>query len=269
MNRRAFLVAFAIATVGTVMLVLYMRHFEEDTSGGEPIELLTILRPVARGAAITEEMLATRRVPLAYVENRAIRARERAKVIGLRTSTALSAQQTLMWTDLTVTTEDRDLSSLVQPGKRAITIRAGAGDETAGNILIRPGDYVDVLTTTEPRGEERDSGKRSIVLLQKVLVLAVGLATRGAAKADSDSSRSGDKLLTLSLSLQDAQLLGLALDKGRVNVALRNPNDQQVLESAPELKAAALYDVQSRDTQAKPALAGRSDKPVRIEGVFR
>src|SRR6185369_245271 len=130
------------------------------------------LRPIERGKMITEDMLTTRSVPLAYVEDRAIKAAERSKVLGLQTSVAIFPQQTLMWTDLAITTEDRDLSSLIQPGKRAVAVRASTGsDDTRGNQLIRPGDYVDVIATF--RGEA-DSDQSSAVLLQRVLVLAVG-----------------------------------------------------------------------------------------------
>jgi pilus assembly protein CpaB len=265
MNTKPLLIALMLALFGTALLALYMHRFEVEMSGGDRVELLAIVKPIERGAKITDEMLSSRSVPAAYVEDRAVKAIERSKVLGLESATALSPQQTLMWTDLAITTEDRDLSSLVQPGKRGITVRAAAGMEsTQGNALIHPGDYVDVIVTMGSEGQ--DSHESSIVLLQRVLVLAVGQETQAAKTVDNkrDSGSRRDKLLTLSLSLPEAQLLALALERGRLSVAVRNAKDPAVQSDIPDLKASALFDTKARsDVQHPPGNSG----PIRIEGT--
>ena len=131
MNRRALLVALAIATMGATLLFFYLRRFEQEVSGGERVRLLTTVRPIDRGAVITEDSLAVREVPQAYVEDRAIKAIDKAKIVGLRVGLGVAAQQTLMWTDLSVASEERrDLSSLVQAGNRAMSIRASNDDKS-------------------------------------------------------------------------------------------------------------------------------------------
>lgn len=265
MNRRAFVVSLVMALLGTALLLLYLRKFEREMSGGEPVELLMVQKPIERGKIITEDMLTTRQVPLAYVEDRAIKAVERGKVLGLQTSVALYPQQTLMWTDLAITTEDRDLSSLIQPGKRAIAVRASTGqDDTRGNQLIRPGDYVDVIATLH--GDQNQGESSSAVLLQRVLVLAVGSETQSVAdpKTRDEPSWKRDKQLTLSLSLPEAQLLSLASERGRLSVAVRPPSDPGTLDDLPDLKASALLDTKVRqDVQRRPTGQG----PVRIEAA--
>jgi pilus assembly protein CpaB len=263
MNKRALVVSLIMALVGTALLLLYLRKFEREMSGGEPVELLMVQKPIERGKTITEDMLTTRSVPLAYVEDRAIKAAERAKVLGLPTSVALYPQQTLMWTDLAITTEDRDLSSLIQPGKRAIAVRASTGqDDQRGNQLIRPGDYVDVIATLH--ADQSQGEPSSAVLLQRVLVLAVGSETQSIAdpRTRDEPSYRRDKQLTLSLSLPEAQLLALASERGRLSVAVRPPSDPGTLDDLPDLKASALLDTKVRaDVQRRPAPQG----PVRIE----
>ena len=263
MNKRVFVVSLVMALLSTALLLLYLRKFEREMSGGEPVELIMVKKPLERGTTITEDMLTTRSVPVAYVEDRAIKAVERPKVLGLQTSVALYPQQTLMWTDLAITTEDRDLSSLIQPGKRAIAVRASTGqDDTRGNQLIRPGDYVDVIATFH--GDHNQGEQSSAVLLQRVLVLAVGSETQAVAdpKTREDSGWSRDKQLTLSLSLPEVQLLSLASERGRLSVAVRPPGDPGTLDDLPDLKASALLDTKARaDVQRRPATQG----PVRIE----
>lgn len=262
MNKRALVVSLVVAVLGTALLLLYLRKFEREMSGGEPVELLMALKPIERGKVITEDMLTTRSVPLAYVEDRAIKAAERSKVVGLQTAVALFPQQTLMWTDLAITTEDRDLSALIQPGKRAITVRAATGqDDTRGNQLIRPGDYVDVIATFS--AETENSEQSSAVLLQRVLVLAVGNETQSVAEAKTRDGQTWtrDKQLTLSLSLPEAQLLSLALERGRLAVAVRPPSDPGTVDDLPDMKASALLDTKARaDVQRRPVQG-----PVRIE----
>ena len=130
MNRRALVIAFIVSLLGAALLVFYLRRFEEEASGGEPVRLLLAVHPIEAGTLLTEEMLAVRAVPRAYVEDRAVLESERAKVVGLRIGHTVQAQQTLMWTDLAIAMEKgRNLSSLIQPGMRAVIIRARGRDD--------------------------------------------------------------------------------------------------------------------------------------------
>ncbi|HMI93360.1 MAG TPA: Flp pilus assembly protein CpaB [Polyangiales bacterium] len=255
-TRRALYLSLGLAVTGTILLLIYMRQFEQETSGGQRIELLVAVEPIARGTVVTGKMLATRSVPLAYVEDRAIKAVERAKVVGLTAANAIDTQQTMMWTDLDITTEDRDLSSLVQPGKRGVTVRAAGADDARGNALIRPGDYVDVITTMK---DDETQEERAVVLFQRILVLAVGSETQPSPepeKATGGRARS-DKQLTLSLSLQEAQLLALAVQRGRLMVAVRGPNDIGITRDVPDLLASALREAESRQpSQKTPSKTG-------------
>jgi pilus assembly protein CpaB len=242
---------------------MYMRRFERETSGGELIELLVAVKPIKRETVIKDDMLSTREVPIAYVETRAVQARDRAKVIGLPAEVSLEPQQTLMWTDLAINTEHRDLSELVQPGKRALTVLAGGSSDRDGNALIRPGDYVDVILTTV---DGTNSQRTSVVLLQRVLVLAVGTDTDliGMPSAEpAAGQRESDKALTLSLNLQEAQLVALAIQQGDLSVAVRPPDEPTILEDVPDMKASALLDSRQRTQVQRWA---RSTRPVKIEG---
>lgn len=267
MKSRALLVALAMAVVAALLLLLYMRQFETEMSGGERIPLLVAVKPVERGVTLTEEMLAERLVPAAYVEDRAIRAIDRNKILGLQLATAIQTQEIVMWTDLAITTEESALSSLVQPGKRAFTVRTSVGGDTRGNALIRPGDYVDVIVTLND--EQSAEGRRAVVLLQRIIVLAVGYDTKhDAVSADGRPSQasgsSEDKVLTLSLSLQESQLLALALEKGRLSVAVRNTSDQRITSEVPDLKTNALVDNHVRRTATAPT---RTNGPIRLESA--
>lgn len=259
MNRTAFLIAVLMAAVGAALLMLYVRRFEQEASGGPRVQLVIAVKPIERGKVLTEDMLVTREVPQAYVEDRAVKASEKAKILGLRLGTPLQAQQTLMWTDLVIASdEQRDLSSLVQPGSRAVTIRLPHDDTSVS--LIRPGDYVDVLAVL-PQNANNDN-RAAVVLLQRVLVLAMGLETSNESRTvDTNRPQLRAPLLTLSVNIQEAQLLALGAEKGRLAVALRNPDDQRVADKIPDLPSSALVDTQVRST----VQAIRKNGPVRLD----
>jgi len=243
MNKRALLISLVVGVVGVLLLLLYLSRFEQEASGGERVRLLMAVKAIEPGTSIQEDALTIREVPLAYVEDRAVKAVEKPKVVGLRLGTKVEANQTLMWTDLAIAADERrDLSSLVQPGARAVSIKAESGDKSFS--LIQPGDYVDVIASMPGADAEK---RNAVVLLQKVLALAVGLETAPEKITDSKDERR-EMVLTLSVSLQEAQLLSLASERGKLLVALRNPDDQTLLDGIPDMPSSALEDKVIRKT---------------------
>jgi pilus assembly protein CpaB len=259
-------ISMAIAMIGVGLLFLYVKRFERDASGGAPVTLLVATKPIEVGTVLTDAMLAPRDVPIAYVESRAVRASEKARVLGLRVSTRVQPQQTVMWTDMAITADDRrDLSSLVEPGMRAITVRAKGGGNDRANELIRPGDRVDLVLTTS--GATDKDPQVSKVLLQNVLVLAVGLDTgNDSAASDKHVGASHDSVLTLSLTIREAQIESLAAEKGRLSVALRNPDDVRVIDGLADVSFVSTPPTAAPD--ARPHAASAADAPagpVRLE----
>ena len=63
MNRNAMFASVAVASVGVMLLGVYIRQFQRETSGGEPIALLAMRQDVAAGVPLNEQMLVVRRLP--------------------------------------------------------------------------------------------------------------------------------------------------------------------------------------------------------------
>jgi pilus assembly protein CpaB len=260
-NKRALWIALGVTVIGAVLLGIYLRRFEQQASGGAPVALLVAVKPIEPGTLLNDDVLTVREVPAAYVETRAVRLSEKQRVIGLRVSSRVEPEQTLMWTDLAMTADDRrDLSALVQPGMRAMTIRPRtSGDHT--NQLIQPGDRVDVIVTTGDRGQES-----TIVLTQNVLVLAVGLDTGSDSGEKQHGATRGDAL-TVSVTIREAQLVSLASDRGRISVALRNPDDVRIVDGLVETTGSALVDARTPRAPAPTLTPAASSPaaPIRLE----
>jgi pilus assembly protein CpaB len=226
MDRRALILAFVVALLGVVLLVLYTKRYEREMSGGDKVKLLIAIKPIERGKPITDDQLSTREIPQAYVEDRAIKEVDKPKVLGLAVGTTVQAQQTLMWTDLATANEERrDLSALIVPGNRAFSIRTRRED--ASSAMVKPGDYVDVIAILpDPNQLGQSDARAAVVLLQKVLVLASGYETSPDAVDLASKERHGtESVLTLSMKIEQAQQVSVAMEKGGLTVVLRNPND--------------------------------------------
>lgn len=222
MNRRALGIAFLFALLGVFLLLLYQRRFETEASGGERIEVLVATKDIEPGTLITDEMIVTRKIPIAYTEDRAIKANEKNRLVGLKATTMVRTQQIILWTDIVSSGEERkDLSSLIRPGYVAMPIRLGNGDTSVA--LVKPGDYVDVFGILATANQDKPI---AVLLLQRALVLASGTDTSPLREVDpKGGGRPAENSVTLSVVARDAQILALASDKGRLAVVVRRADD--------------------------------------------
>lgn len=254
MNRKALLAALIAAGIGIAMLFLYMKRFEDEASGGAPVMVLMATQDIPLGAQLSESMIGQRGLPARYIEERHIRAADFRRIVGIRVSMGIKANESILWSDLATTSEQRrDLSALVRNGMRAITVRAGMNSAFGG--LLRPGDRVDVLLTADRPGAapsvsgDLTDARVTIPLLQNCIVLAVGRDTGGEASANSAGGSHGRSQgtttfnqVTLGTTVQQAQVLALAADRGQITLTLRNPDDIAVLDGLPETTAADIID---------------------------
>jgi pilus assembly protein CpaB len=190
-------------------------------------------------------MVSIREIPLAYVDERMIRENEKNKILGLKIGNTVKEGEVLMWADLTATDEKKDLSSLVLPGYRAVSIKAARDDTSIA--LIKPGDYVDVIGVLGANTAVNEA-KNAVVLLQRVLVLATGTDTSPEQAKDTKEANPylQENLLTLSLTLSEAQVLALAAERGRLAVAVRHPDDQARTSGIVDLNFNQIVDERER-----------------------
>lgn len=248
MNRTALLAALLVSALGVALFFLYMRRFEDEATGGAPIEVLMVTEDVAVNEPLTRQALAVKRLPQAYLEDRHIRASDQDRILGIRLGTSVRAGQSLLWTDLeTAAQERRDLSQLLRAGMRALTVRAGATSDFGG--LLRAGDRVDVLLTAiRPETEDEQV---TVPLLQNVLVLAVGRNTGGPGAGAGDEEDRRSKEVSIAVTLTQAAMVTHALLSGEIQLVLRNPEDLEVIEGVPDTTETDLIEAAVRRARAR------------------
>jgi pilus assembly protein CpaB len=108
------------------------------------------------------------------------------------------------------------LGALLNETKRAFTVRVDDVSGVAG--FINPGDHVDVLAQLPTKDNHEFFSK---AILQNIVVLTAGHTTE-------ESSDKKDKkpvlvtTVTLALNLEQAEILNLASNQGKIRLALRN-----------------------------------------------
>lgn len=108
------------------------------------------------------------------------------------------------------------LSLLLPEGMRAMTIKVNEVRGVGG--LVQPRDRVDILLTEKASATDKAAPRSTSVLLQDVLVMAIGqnTSTRNYKPTVANS-------VTVAVDLKDAQKLALAITVGHLSLALRNP----------------------------------------------
>src|SRR5882672_7718883 len=114
------------------------------------------------------------------------------------------------------------LSSLLEPGKRAVTVRVDDVRGVAGFIL--PGDFVDVVLIGEDPAIKREG--YSEILLQHVKVLAIDQLA-----SERQEQPTVPKAVTLEVTPEQAQKILLATNIGRLSLTLRQLADVNLAAS--------------------------------------
>ncbi|MGI6295654.1 MAG: Flp pilus assembly protein CpaB [Armatimonadota bacterium] len=109
----------------------------------------------------------------------------------------------------------KGLSAEVPAGMRAVSVGVDAVINVAG--FVQPGDHVDVVATYN-----RGDSAYSETILQNVELLAVGQKIKAGERETVQQER---KTATLIVTPDQAQLVTLAENQGKLRLVLRNPND--------------------------------------------
>ncbi|MGD9728096.1 MAG: Flp pilus assembly protein CpaB [Nitrospiraceae bacterium] len=123
------------------------------------------------------------------------------------------------------------VAAVMDPSKRAMAVKVNEVVGLPG--FVQPGDRVDVMATFEdPRDKGKDGQGRKAeitkVVLENTLVLATDTQME---RADGDEKPTAVKVITLEVSLDEAEKLAMAENGGKLRLALRSPLNPDVLKT--------------------------------------
>ncbi|WP_084419694.1 Flp pilus assembly protein CpaB [Henriciella litoralis] len=141
-----------------------------------------------------------------------------------RTLVSLEAGQLLVEDMLLAPGMRASMSTRIEPGYRAFTVRTTDVSGVGGFVL--PGDRVDVIFTENSDPQGSAANLVSKILAQNVEVLGVDL------NDDMTGENPGVfKTATLSVTLDQAQQLSVASQRGLLSFALRGSADEEFLQA--------------------------------------
>lgn len=229
MGSRTILLAVLALAAGIAAAIGVRRLAEQwqPPAAEETISVVTIRADVPRGEKIDAEDVNTVKWPKSKAPDGV--SEDRDKIVGRIALTPLFTGQPVFENMLAPPNTLAGLASLVPKGFRAFTILTPTiASGVAGFVL--PGNHVDVLLTVS--GASQDvGGPVTVTLLQSVEILAVDQLLD--APSENRVRTSSLKSVTLLVTPEQAAKLSLAQNKGTLELALRNPEDQSAAGNIP------------------------------------
>jgi pilus assembly protein CpaB len=219
MNRKRFLIiGFVAVFVGVIVSLQVYRTLQAATTNASraTVSVLVAAHDLRIGSRVGENDVRTITFQVAdpngFPKNIF---HDKSGVVGRVVTTAVDEGDLISAAKLADRNAESGLTSLIPPGMRAFPVRANDVQSIAGFVV--PGSRVDVLLTGQSAA---GPGRMATTILQDAKVLATDQ------HLDREpSNRSQPNVITLLVSLEDAQKLALATTEGHIQLVLRNPVD--------------------------------------------
>lgn len=213
MPNRGIAMLLLALVAGLSAVVLAARWIQQRTVGS-PSQIAVAQVDIRIGGRISSSMLSLVDWPVGSVPDGAFH--DLKALEGRVTRSGLQRGEPVLESRLAAEGTRGGLSAVVDPGKRAMTVRVNDVIGVAGFAL--PGSYVDVMVNLQS-----DSGRMhsvSKIVLERILVLAM----------DQDPDRDTTKpnvsnAVTLEVTPDQAEKLDLARSVGTLSLVLRNETD--------------------------------------------
>ena len=215
-NTRAIVMLGIAVLLGLVAVGLAVQWLGDKRGMGQKVAVAA--RDLQPGTELTPSAVTTIDWPAGQTPAGAFS--EPAQLDGRVLKTVMTRGEPVLESKLAPIGTKGGLSSVIDPGKRAITVRVNEVIGVAGFAL--PGNYVDILVNAQDEQQKPVSK----IVLEKILVLAVAQeATRDETKPKVVDA------VTLEVTPEEAEILDLARSIGTLSLALRNQLDQEPIET--------------------------------------
>ncbi len=212
-------VAVTCAVLASVLVVRYVRQREEEARRTridlQPVVIAKSDMPI--GTRLTESLVTVREWPKAGIPQAAVSKPE--AVLGRLVKGEIARDEPILEHRLfpkVLSGAPGIMSVIVPPGKRAMAV--GVNEVIGVSGFILPKDRVDVIATRTDQG----TSKSTETILQNVEVLAVGKRLEQEGKQNIEVPT-----VTMAVTPEQAERLALALQEGKIHIALRSIMDAQ------------------------------------------
>lgn len=219
MQRHRILLAFGIAWLSALLLSWWV--YQRTTAPQS--------REVALAVAAVKDLPVGKRVEAADLKFITVDRKDLPKgaflkaadVVDRAVTAPITASELVLEGKLAAKGGGEGLTALIEPGMRAISVQVNETSGVAG--FIQPGTRVDVLFTRI----FSNGDAATTTILQNVKVLAYGRQLEPGARPDPREANR-PTVATLLVTQEEAEKMALAVQRGRIQLALRNPLDGDI-----------------------------------------
>jgi len=167
----------------------------------------------------------------------------------------ISTGEPIMFSKLAPVGAAAGLSSLLDESKRALTVRVDDVTGVAG--FLHPRDRVDVLADMNVKGAGENYSK---VILQGITVLSIGQIWQ----QTGDDKPTVVNAVTLELTPEQAEILNLASNEGKIRLALRGGGNEATVETRGVAISNLFTGVMKPPSAPKPQKGAKPEKYVEV-----
>ncbi|GBC83094.1 hypothetical protein HRbin10_02234 [bacterium HR10] len=224
MNKKALIVLSLAVIFGLLTAVLVHRTLKGSASaraGQKTKKVVVAAVKLGLGTPIKAEQVSLAEWPESLLPRGAFS--EVEKLIGRVTIAEIFPGEPILEARLAPEGSAAGLPAIIPPGMRAMTVKVDEVIGVAG--FVAPGTYVDVVATVV---EGAGQNAVSRVILQNVKVLASGQRM----ETQKDGQAIEVKTVTLQVTPEEAEILALASNAGKLQLVMRNTVDRETVRTS-------------------------------------
>jgi pilus assembly protein CpaB len=226
-NLIILLVALAMGGIAALMARSWIAQHTTVQAAASTSTIVVAAAPLAFGTVLADDNLSE----IAWAEPKLPEGAFAKKIDLLKDGrrivlTAMEKSEMILRPKVTAPGQRASLSTLLEEGQRAVTVRVDDIRGVAGFIL--PGDRVDVVLLRTETSQGNQPENSADVLLEYVKVLAIDQLLNE--RADQPTVATVAKAVTLQVSPEQAQKLLLAGNVGKLSLVLRQPAEGKLAE---------------------------------------
>lgn len=201
------------------------------------IAVVGVKRDLPSGTVLTREDIGGLMIFENAYREQVVKAEDNLALIGRKTIRPLKANTVIFWSDIAGGEPgSQGLARDVKTRMRAMSVNVSGSGSVSG--MVMPNDHVDVLGTFSfpSKTVQGEMELVTLTMLQDVLVLATGRETAKSRLFSSGRGGSSYNMVTLEVTPREAEMLVFAEQiKGRISLALRNPDDVYFEKTLPKV----------------------------------
>jgi len=231
--KKNIVLAVILALLSAVFATLYLYDIgQQNKSMSEKVTVIVANQRIEQGKIITGSMIKEKIVPKQYVQPKYM---SKIKDFYINDNPVyisivpFEEGEQITMSKISSVTSGFGLANTIPNDKKAITLLFNTQEV---NGIISSGSKVDLLSIVEYENKNHNYEEASCVIAQDLLVLAVGNDIIGTAKNTKEELNVSVNIpVTLAVSMEQAQKIILAQEKGIIKIILRPTGDDSISNS--------------------------------------